>query len=43
LFLPSVKFIVSEAEATDRLKDLIREHGKWIDAAPQGSALEIVS
>ena len=32
-----VKFNIPEAEAVDRLKDLIREHGKWIepvDAAP---------
>lgn len=26
-----VKFNIPEAEAVDRLKDLIREHGKWID------------
>ena len=28
-----VKFNIPEAEAVDRLKDLIREHGKWIEAA----------
>jgi (E)-4-hydroxy-3-methylbut-2-enyl-diphosphate synthase len=39
----AVKFNIPEAEAVDRLKDLIREHGKWVDAAPQGSALETVS
>jgi (E)-4-hydroxy-3-methylbut-2-enyl-diphosphate synthase len=38
-----VKFNIPEAEAVDRLKDLIRQHGKWADAAPQGSALETVS
>lgn len=26
-----VKFNIPEAEAVDRLKDLIREHGKWVD------------
>jgi (E)-4-hydroxy-3-methylbut-2-enyl-diphosphate synthase len=26
-----VKFNIPEAEAVDRLQDLIREHGKWID------------
>jgi (E)-4-hydroxy-3-methylbut-2-enyl-diphosphate synthase len=29
-----VKFNIPEAEAVDRLKDLIREHGKWVDPAP---------
>jgi len=31
-----VKFNIPEAEAVDRLKDLIREHGKWLEpsAAP---------
>jgi (E)-4-hydroxy-3-methylbut-2-enyl-diphosphate synthase len=39
-----VKFNIPEVEAVERLKDLIREHGKWVDAAaPQGSALETVS
>jgi (E)-4-hydroxy-3-methylbut-2-enyl-diphosphate synthase len=27
-----VKFNIPEAEAVDRLQDLIREHGKWIDS-----------
>lgn len=27
----AVKFNIPEAEAVDRLQDLIREHGKWID------------
>jgi (E)-4-hydroxy-3-methylbut-2-enyl-diphosphate synthase len=39
----AVKFNIPEAEAVDRLKDLIREHGKWIEAAQQTAALETVS
>ena len=31
----AVKFNIPEAEAVARLQDLIREHGKWIDPAPQ--------
>ena len=31
----AVKFNIPEAEAVDRLKDLIREHGKWADPIPQ--------
>jgi (E)-4-hydroxy-3-methylbut-2-enyl-diphosphate synthase len=31
----AVKFNIPEAEAVDRLQDLIREHGKWIDPVPQ--------
>ncbi len=31
----AVKFNIPEAQAVDRLQDLIREHGKWIDPAPQ--------
>jgi (E)-4-hydroxy-3-methylbut-2-enyl-diphosphate synthase len=27
-----VKFNIPEAEAVDRLQDLIRDHGKWVDA-----------
>jgi (E)-4-hydroxy-3-methylbut-2-enyl-diphosphate synthase len=38
-----VKFNIPEAQAVDRLQDLIREHGKWIDPAPQTTALESVS
>lgn len=30
----AVKFNIPEAEAVDRLVDLIREHGKWQDPAP---------
>ncbi len=29
-----VKFNIPEAEAVDRLQDLIREHGKWVEPAP---------
>lgn len=29
-----VKFNIPEAEAVDRLVDLIREHGKWVDPTP---------
>jgi (E)-4-hydroxy-3-methylbut-2-enyl-diphosphate synthase len=34
----AVKFNIPEAEAVDRLQDLIREHGKWADppTEPQG-------
>ncbi|MFL6521349.1 MAG: (E)-4-hydroxy-3-methylbut-2-enyl-diphosphate synthase [Chthoniobacterales bacterium] len=31
----AVKFNIPEAEAVERLQDLIREHGKWVDPAPQ--------
>ncbi|HYY30815.1 MAG TPA: (E)-4-hydroxy-3-methylbut-2-enyl-diphosphate synthase [Chthoniobacterales bacterium] len=30
-----VKFNIPETEAVDRLVDLIREHGRWVDAMPQ--------
>jgi len=39
----AVKFNIPEAEAVDRLKDLIREHGRWVDPAPQPTPLEAVS
>ena len=39
----AVKFNIPEAEAVDRLKDLIREHGKWVDPAPQPTPVEAVS
>jgi (E)-4-hydroxy-3-methylbut-2-enyl-diphosphate synthase len=32
-----VKFNIPEAEAVDRLKDLIREHGKWVEAPEKKS------
>ena len=31
----AVKFNIPETEAVDRLKDLIREHGKWMEPAHQ--------
>jgi (E)-4-hydroxy-3-methylbut-2-enyl-diphosphate synthase len=34
----AVKFNIPEVEAVNRLKDLIREHGKWVDPAPQVAA-----
>jgi (E)-4-hydroxy-3-methylbut-2-enyl-diphosphate synthase len=39
----AVKFNIPEAEAVDRLKDLIREHGKWVDPAPQPTPVEAIS
>jgi (E)-4-hydroxy-3-methylbut-2-enyl-diphosphate synthase len=39
----AVKFNIPEAEAVDRLKDLIREHGKWVDPVPQIVPVEAVS
>ena len=39
----AVKFNIPEAEAVDRLKDLIREHGKWMEPARQVAALEPAS
>jgi (E)-4-hydroxy-3-methylbut-2-enyl-diphosphate synthase len=36
----AVKFNIPEAEAVDRLKDLIREHGKWMEPARAAAALE---
>jgi len=36
----AVRFNIPQAEAVDRLKDLIREHGKWVEpvAAPEADA-----
>ncbi|MGB9474757.1 MAG: (E)-4-hydroxy-3-methylbut-2-enyl-diphosphate synthase [Candidatus Udaeobacter sp.] len=34
----AVKFNIPEVEAVNRLKDLIREHGKWVDPVPQTTA-----
>jgi len=34
----AVKFNIPEDEAVERLKDLIREHGKWVDPAPASAA-----
>jgi (E)-4-hydroxy-3-methylbut-2-enyl-diphosphate synthase len=39
----AVKFNIPEAEAVDRLKDLIREHGKWVEPVSEARALESVS
>jgi (E)-4-hydroxy-3-methylbut-2-enyl-diphosphate synthase len=36
-----VKFNIPESEAVDRLKDLIREHGKWVDPAPVAETVEV--
>jgi (E)-4-hydroxy-3-methylbut-2-enyl-diphosphate synthase len=33
-----VKFNIPEEEAVDRLVDLIREHGKWVEAEPAAAA-----
>ena len=35
----AVKFNIPEAEAVDRLQDLIREHGKWMEPAKETPAL----
>jgi (E)-4-hydroxy-3-methylbut-2-enyl-diphosphate synthase len=35
----AVKFNIPEAEAVDRLQDLIREHGKWVEPAKETPAL----
>ena len=39
----AVKFNIPETEAVDRLQDLIREHGKWVEPASAVSSLEVVS
>jgi (E)-4-hydroxy-3-methylbut-2-enyl-diphosphate synthase len=40
----AVKFNIPEAEAVDRLQDLIREHGKWVEPAePVGAGVEAAS
>ena len=36
----AIKFNIPEAEAVDRLVDLIREHGKWTEPEAQEAALE---
>ncbi len=38
-----VKFNIPEGEAVERLQDLIREHGKWVDPAPAEPALSEVA
>jgi (E)-4-hydroxy-3-methylbut-2-enyl-diphosphate synthase len=37
----AVKFNIPEAEAVDRLQDLIREHGKWVEPARRTAAVEM--
>jgi (E)-4-hydroxy-3-methylbut-2-enyl-diphosphate synthase len=39
----AVKFNIPETEAVDQLKDLIREHDKWIEPARQATVLEPAS
>src|SRR6516164_9522661 len=36
-----VKFNIPEAEAVDRLQDLIREHAKWVEPAPVAEAASV--
>ena len=36
----AVKFNIPETEAVDRLKDLIREHGKWVEPIAQPALAE---
>lgn len=36
-----VKFNIPEAEAVERLQDLIREHGKWVDPTPVAEAAPV--
>jgi (E)-4-hydroxy-3-methylbut-2-enyl-diphosphate synthase len=38
-----LKFNLPEAEAVDRLKDLIREHSKWTEPAQRATTLEVVT
>jgi (E)-4-hydroxy-3-methylbut-2-enyl-diphosphate synthase len=35
----AVKFNIPEAEAVERLQDLIREHGKWVEPGPEAVAV----
>jgi len=35
-----VKFNIPEMEAVDRLKDLIAEHGKWVDPQPKAETAD---
>jgi (E)-4-hydroxy-3-methylbut-2-enyl-diphosphate synthase len=39
----AVKFNIPEVEAVDRLKDLIREHGKWVQPVQSTATLEPAS
>jgi (E)-4-hydroxy-3-methylbut-2-enyl-diphosphate synthase len=36
----AVQFNIPEADAVTRLTDLIREHGKWVEAPPEAAALQ---
>jgi (E)-4-hydroxy-3-methylbut-2-enyl-diphosphate synthase len=36
-----IKFNIPEAEAVDRLVDLIKEHGKWVEPEPKGEAVGV--
>jgi (E)-4-hydroxy-3-methylbut-2-enyl-diphosphate synthase len=38
-----VKFNIPETEAVERLQDLIREHGKWIEPAPTAAPMDQVT
>jgi (E)-4-hydroxy-3-methylbut-2-enyl-diphosphate synthase len=35
----AIKFNIPEVEAVDRLVDLIKEHGKWVEPASKESAV----
>ena len=35
-----IKFNIPEAEAVERLVDLIKEHGKWVEPEPAGAAAQ---
>jgi (E)-4-hydroxy-3-methylbut-2-enyl-diphosphate synthase len=37
----AVKFNIPEAEAVERLKDLIRERGKWVEPSPVPETVEV--
>src|SRR3954454_9977366 len=37
----AVKFSIPEAEALYRLKDFIREHGKWVDPVPRAEPVAV--
>jgi (E)-4-hydroxy-3-methylbut-2-enyl-diphosphate synthase len=39
----AVKFNIPEVEAVERLKDLIREHGKWVELADRRATFEPAS
>jgi (E)-4-hydroxy-3-methylbut-2-enyl-diphosphate synthase len=39
----AVKFNIPEVEAVERLKDLIREHGKWVEPANRRATLQPAS